>query len=78
MNIKNHDWYQKELKGIKSRKRKIKDIEDPILRRKMKADLKREQRGNKRAERNYLKKWIDDQLSEEFSGNKNLIKEYEN
>jgi len=63
MNIKNQDWYQQELRSIKERKRKLRDLQDPFLRKKMRDDLKREQRRNKRSEKNNLKKWIDNELN---------------
>ena len=62
MSTKNTSWYQKELKSIKERKRELRH-EDPNLRKKMRDDLKREQRRNKRAERNNLRKWINNELN---------------
>ena len=63
MKTKDNDWYDKKLESIKKRKRKVYLIEDPNMRRKIKADLKREQRGAKRTVKNSLKKWIDCEIN---------------
>jgi hypothetical protein len=59
---KNTAWYEYELMSIKKRKRELR-FEDPKSRKRMRDDLKREQRGNKRSMKNNLKKWIDNELN---------------
>ena len=63
--IKNKDifWYEQQLVGIKKRKKFANKVEDVKARKKMKADLKREQRGAKRAEKQSLDKWIDNEIN---------------
>lgn len=63
--MKNKDiaWYEQKLESIKKRKRKVYLIEDPKMRKRIKADLKREQRGAKRTEKNSLKKWINNEIN---------------
>lgn len=63
MKTKDIAWYEQKLESIKKRKRKVRLIEDPKMRKKIKADLKREQRGAKRSEKNSLKKWIDNEIN---------------
>ena len=63
MKTKDIAWYDQKLESIKKRKRKVYLIEDPKMRKKIKADLKREQRGAKRTVKNSLKKWIDNEIS---------------
>lgn len=63
MKTKDIAWYEQKIESIKERKRKVRLIEDPKMRKKIKADLKREQRGAKRSEKNSLKKWIDNEIS---------------
>ena len=45
MKTKDIAWYEQKIESIKERKRKVRLIEDPKMRKKIKADLKREQRG---------------------------------
>lgn len=63
MKTKDIAWYEQKLESIKKRKRKVHLIEDPKARKRIKADLKREQRGAKRSEKNSLKKWIDNEIN---------------
>ena len=63
MKTKDIAWYEQKIESIKERKRKVRLIEDPKMRKKIKADLKREQRGAKRSEKNSLKKWIDNEIN---------------
>jgi len=62
MKTKDINWYNEKLQSIKKRKRIVTEIEDPRVRKRLKDDLKREQRGAKRAEKQHLKKWIDEQI----------------
>lgn len=59
MKTKDSDWYEQQVESIRKRKRKLHYIIEPKVRKRMKADLKREQRGAKRSEKNSLKSWID-------------------
>lgn len=63
MKTKDIAWYDQKLESIKKRKRKVYLIEDPKVRKRIKADLKREQRGAKRTEKNSLKKWINNEIN---------------
>jgi hypothetical protein len=63
MKTKDIAWYEQKLESIKKRKRKVYLIEDPKVRKRIKADLKREQRGAKRTEKNSLKKWINNEIN---------------
>jgi len=63
MKTKDIAWYEQKIESIKERKRKVRLIEDPKMRKKIKADLKREQRGAKRSEKNSLRKWIDNEIN---------------
>ena len=65
MKDKDSKWYDEKIKDIKKRKRQLKNIQEPSLVKKMKKDLKREQRGAKRAEKQYVEKYIDDILNGE-------------
>lgn len=62
MKTKDIDWYDKKLDTIKNRKRKVHLISDVKARKRVKDDLKREQRAAKRAERQHLEKWIKEEL----------------
>ena len=64
MKTKDIAWYEQKVESIKKRKRKLHLIEDPKMRKKIKADLKREQRGAKRSEKNSLKKWMVNEINE--------------
>lgn len=64
MKTKDIAWYEQKVESIKKRKRKLHLIEDPKMRKKIKADLKREQRGAKRSEKNSLKKWMESEINE--------------
>ena len=64
MKTKDIAWYNRKLESIKKRKRKVHLIQEPNVRKRIKADLKREQRGAKRSEKNSLKKWIEDEIND--------------
>ena len=64
MKTKDIAWYNQKLESIKKRKRKVHLIQEPNVRKRIKADLKREQRGAKRSEKNSLKKWIEDEIND--------------
>ena len=63
--MKNKDifWYEQQLVGIKKRKKFANKVEDVKARKKMKADLKREQRNAKRAEKQTLEKWVKNEIN---------------
>lgn len=63
MKAKDDIWYEQKVESIKKRKRKLHIIQEPKVRNRMKADLKREQRGAKRSSKNSMKKWIDDEIN---------------
>jgi hypothetical protein len=62
MKTKDIDWYDKKLQSIKKRKRKVHLIQEPNVRKRIKADLKREQRGAKRAERRNINIYIEKEI----------------
>lgn len=64
MKTKDINWYEDKVESIRKRKRNLHRIEDPKMRKKIKADLKREQRGAKRSEKNSLKKWIEKEIND--------------
>jgi len=55
--------YEEKVQDIKKRKRALRFIQDPNMVKKIKKDLKREQRGAKRSEKNKLTKWIENEIS---------------
>jgi hypothetical protein len=58
MKTKDNNWVTEKIQDIKRRKRRLKLLQDPELVKKSKRDLKREYRGVKRSEKNFLKEWI--------------------
>jgi len=54
--------YDEKVEEIRKKKRKLRDIQEPGLVKKIKKDLKSEQRAAKRSERNNLKNYIKDQI----------------
>lgn len=69
MKTKDDNWYNEKIESIRKRKKFIHRIEDPKMRKKLKADLKREQRGCKRSMKNSLEKWIDNEINGTNDGN---------
>lgn len=65
MKTKDDEWYQDKIQDIKKRKRKLRHIQDSKVVKKLKKDIKREQRSYKRAERQNWKKKIKD-ITDEF------------
>ena len=55
MKTKDVNWVDEKIQDIKRRKRRLKLLQDPELVKKSKRDLKREYRGVKRSEKNFLK-----------------------
>lgn len=62
MKTKDIAWYEEKVQDIKRRKRKLRDVQDPDYVKKTKKDLKREQRGAKRSEKNSLREWIKNEI----------------
>lgn len=58
MKTKNIDWLQDKIQEIKTKKRKLKNLKDPDMVKKIKKDLNIEYRSSKRVEKNNLKKWL--------------------
>lgn len=65
MKNKDSDWYEEKVQDIKRRKRNLAQIMDYTVIKKMKRDLKIEQRAAKRAEKNYLKKWLNKEINDD-------------
>ena len=67
--IVNEDFegkYEEKVQSIKKRKRALRFIQDPNMVKKIKKDLKREQRGAKRSEKHELREWIKNELNKDF------------
>ena len=60
--MKTKDYKQKR-KDIKKRKRALRHVQDSGLVKKMKGDLKREQRGVKRSDKNELRKFLKEEIN---------------
>lgn len=63
MKTKDMNWYEDKIESIRKRKRMLHKVEDSKVRKRIKADLKREQRGAKRSEKNSLKNWINKEIN---------------
>jgi hypothetical protein len=66
--IVNEDFegkYEEKVQSIKKRKRALRFIQDPNMVKKIKNDLKREQRGAKRSEKHELREWIKNELNKD-------------
>ena len=61
--------YDDKIQDIKRRKRQLHQLDDPILKKKIKKDLKTEQRGAKRSDRNKCKEYIKDEI-QNYKNNK--------
>jgi hypothetical protein len=62
MKTKDDNWVAEKIQDIKRRKRRLKLLQDPELVKKSKRDLKREYRGVKRSEKNFLREWIKSEI----------------
>jgi len=62
MKTKDVNWVDEKIQDIKRRKRRLKLLQDPELVKKSKRDLKREYRGVKRSEKNFLREWIKNEI----------------
>ena len=60
----NRGDYDKKVEEIRKKKRKLRDIQEPDLVKKIKKDLKVEQRGAKRHDKDELKKYIKGQIDD--------------
>jgi hypothetical protein len=54
--------YDEKIEDIKKRKRKLKMLQDPDMIKRIKKDLKREQRSAKHSEKNDLKNWLKEEV----------------
>lgn len=63
MKTKDITWYEDKVESIRKRKRKLHHITESKVRKRIKADLKREQRGAKRSEKHHMKQWLKDELN---------------
>lgn len=57
--------YEEKVQIIKKRKRALRFLQDPNMVKKIKKDLKREQRGAKRSEKHELREWIKNELNKD-------------
>ena len=67
MKTKDIAWYEDKVESIRKRKRKLHHITEPKVRKRIKDDLKREQRAAKRAERRNINIYIKNERSEEHT-----------
>ena len=70
MKTKDQDWYDSKIEQIRSKKRKLRHIQDAKKVKSIKEDLKREQRAAKRSLRQNIKNWI----KKEIENNEKLPK----
>jgi hypothetical protein len=56
--------YDDKVEEIRKKKRKLRDIQEPDLVKKIKKELKREQRGAKRSANHELRNYLKDQIGE--------------
>lgn len=59
----NRKSYDDKIEDIRKRKRNLRNIQEPSLVKKMKKDLKREQRAAKRSDNNEVNKYIKNQIN---------------
>jgi len=62
MKTKDITWYEDKVESIRKRKRKLHHITEPKVRKRIKDDLKREQRAAKRAERRNINIYIKNEI----------------
>ena len=60
----NRSSYDDKVEEIRKKKRKLRDVQEPELVKKLKRDLKIEQRSAKHSEKNELKKYIKKQIED--------------
>lgn len=63
MKTKDIDWYENKVQDIKKRKRSLRHVQDSGVVKKIKRDLKSEQRSAKRSEKMNLKNWINEEIN---------------
>lgn len=54
--------YEEKIQSIKKRKRSLKMLQDPEMIKRIKKDLKREQRSAKHSEKNELREWLKEEV----------------
>ena len=74
----NRKSYDDKTEEIRKKKRKLRDIQEPGLVKKIKKDLKVEQRGYKRYEKQELKKYLKDQIDYYTNDSIDQIDDYAN
>jgi len=62
MKTKDIDWLNDKIQDIKKRKRSLKMLIDPEMKKKIRKDLKREYRSAKRANKQSVDKFIKDEI----------------
>lgn len=55
--------YEDKIQNIKKRKRALRHVQDSAMVKKMKGDLKREQRAVKRSDKNELRKFLKEEIN---------------
>ncbi len=63
MNNEFKGTYEEKVQDIKKRKRALRHVQDSGLVKKMKGDLKREQRSVKRSDKNELRKFLKEEIN---------------
>lgn len=54
--------YEDKIEEIRKKKRSLKKLQDPEMIKRIKKDLKREQRGYKHSEKNELREWLKEEV----------------
>jgi hypothetical protein len=62
MKTKDIFWYEEKIQDIKKRKRSLKMLMDPDLKKKIRKDLTKEKRSAKHSEKQTLKKYINEEI----------------
>jgi hypothetical protein len=55
--------YDEKIEEIRKKKRSLKKLQDPEMIKRIKKDLKREQRSAKHSDKNELREWIKEEVS---------------
>jgi len=72
----NRTSYEDKIEDIRQRKRKLRNIQEPFLVKKIKAELRIEQRGAKRSEKQDLNEYIKEEINK-FNENEGEDSDYE-
>ena len=68
MKTKDINWEDQKIEEIKKRKRNLKKVIDPFIKKQIVKDLKRERRSVKRSAKNFAKQHIKEEL-DKFTNN---------